>query len=144
MDSKVPLRSNFIFEATFLILGTIDIFNIFIRFKTSLRLELKPDWGFETTSTECKRKPKLINYFFSNIKKTQYKLLFGDIVLIMLSLVISYSIKIFMDKGQMSIFLIFYRFHWLTLTFFIIHPLTLYIMGFYSPYLKQSYKAFEK
>lgn len=75
------------------------------------------------------------DYFFSNQKRIQYKLLAGDLLLIVASILLSYSIRIFLDVGKpLSASTLFNRLHYLNVIFFLLHPMFLYIMGLYSPF----------
>ena len=73
------------------------------------------------------------NYFFSNLKKLQYKLFLGDLFLIAVSIFISYSVRIYLDGGNISLAKILERIHPVCSIFFFLHPMILYIMDLYSP-----------
>ncbi len=76
------------------------------------------------------------DYFFTKIKQIQYKLLIYDLLLIAASLCMSYGARVYFDAGSVSVSAILAKFNGLNIIFFILHPMTMYVFGLYSPFLK--------
>lgn len=72
-------------------------------------------------------------FFFTEQKKTQYKLFAGDVCVIAFSIFLAYCIRIFLDGHSVSLAAVWDRIHYLSWSFFLLYPLVLYIVGFYSP-----------
>jgi len=75
----------------------------------------------------------LKKYFFSIKKKIQYKLLLGDLILIVFSLFIASNIRVFILHGYFAPQLAWQRLHTVNLIFILVHPIVLYALGLYSP-----------
>lgn len=71
-------------------------------------------------------------YFFNFYKKRQYIAFICDIFVISLAVFISYAIRIYLNKQNLSINAIFDKFNLWQLFVLLIHWLTLYLMGQYD------------
>jgi exopolysaccharide biosynthesis polyprenyl glycosylphosphotransferase len=74
----------------------------------------------------------LNRYFLTSKKKTQYKLFLGDILLISISILTAYSIRVYLDPGEFTFYKAWDRMHQANLLFLLVHPLALYVLGLYS------------
>jgi exopolysaccharide biosynthesis polyprenyl glycosylphosphotransferase len=74
----------------------------------------------------------MINYLFSNIKKRQYIIVCGDILVICISIVSSYTIKFYLADAPFSTQLVLSRFSPWLLLIFPIHLFSLHLLDQYN------------